>query len=199
MRPWASIIQASTYKPMPRIYFWGGCEKLRSNWLKGNVVFEYYSMAKSCCKMLGDQRHSADFKTAQATKPFCCCPPCYRWHKREDQSFVVLTLSEGNPPVTGGFPSQRVSDAERGQGLVFFNDRWGVGVLHSTCQGHDPPPLFIIHVADGTGKKNNTSLVHCIPGHRWLCNTLRPQQHERCFADDILKCTFLTENICIFN
>ena len=40
----------------------------------------------------------------------------------------------------------------------------------------------------------------CIPNHgicKWTFNTLRPRQNRRLFADDIIKCIFLNENVWI--
>ena len=45
--------------------------------------------------------NSTDYSTA------CSCLP-----QRNHQNSTLLALCEGNPPVTGGFPSQRASNAE---------------------------------------------------------------------------------------
>ena len=42
----------------------------------------------------------------------CFSTVCFDVHQRKHQSFVLLVLCEGNPPVTGGFPSQKASNAE---------------------------------------------------------------------------------------
>ena len=41
-----------------------------------------------------------------------CSTACVACQKKKHQSSAFLALCEGNPPVTGGFPSQMESDAE---------------------------------------------------------------------------------------
>ena len=41
-----------------------------------------------------------------------CSTACWGKQQRNHQSSALLDLCEGNPPVTGGFPSQRASNAE---------------------------------------------------------------------------------------
>ena len=52
------------------------------------------------------------------------CLFCIKPSKIEHQSFTSLALCEGNPPVTGGFPSQRASNVER------ISMSWRHHVLH---------------------------------------------------------------------
>ena len=42
----------------------------------------------------------------------CFSTASLSYHQRKHQSSVLLALCEGNPPVTGGFPSQRASNSE---------------------------------------------------------------------------------------
>ena len=42
----------------------------------------------------------------------CCSTVCSRAHQRKHQSSALLALCEGNPPVTGGFPTQWASNGE---------------------------------------------------------------------------------------
>ena len=64
-------------------------------------------------------RHLRSFST------FCLCA-----HQRKHRRSALLALCEGNPPVTGGFTSQRSSNAEnvfislRFQPSRFFYWRW---------------------------------------------------------------------------
>ena len=41
-----------------------------------------------------------------------CSAVSLNWHQRKHQMLASLALCEGNPPVTGGFPSQRASNVE---------------------------------------------------------------------------------------
>ena len=41
-----------------------------------------------------------------------CSTVCSGWQQRKQHSSTLLALCEGNPPVTGGFPSQRASNTE---------------------------------------------------------------------------------------
>ena len=49
------------------------------------------------------------------TSPFTCLYSgvCSCWYQMTHPSFALLALCEGNPPVTGGFSSQRASNSER--------------------------------------------------------------------------------------
>ena len=38
--------------------------------------------------------------------------PCSSWLQRQHQSFTLLSLGEGNPPMTGGVPPQRIINAK---------------------------------------------------------------------------------------
>ena len=40
----------------------------------------------------------------------CLSIACSGWHPKKHQSSALLVHCEGNPPVTGGFPSQRASN-----------------------------------------------------------------------------------------
>ena len=62
------------------------------------------------------------------------------WHGMERLS-TLLALCEGNPPVTGGFPSQRASNA----------DLWGFLCCYSTGLLWSRPALMALH--------GNTSLI----------------------------------------
>ena len=48
----------------------------------------------------------------QITKSNVCSTTCSVLHQRKSLSFTLLVICEGNPPVTGGFPSQRASNAK---------------------------------------------------------------------------------------
>ena len=61
-----------------------------------------------------------------------------------------------------------------------------------------PPPLWEHHLSVVQ------CMARCQPWHRaintlnrWPFNTLRPRQDGRHFADDIFKCIFVNENVCI--
>ena len=41
-----------------------------------------------------------------------CSIICSGWYQRRYQNITLLALCEGNPPVTGGFPSQMASNTE---------------------------------------------------------------------------------------
>ena len=41
-----------------------------------------------------------------------CLPVCAGWDRRKHQSSISLALCGGNPPMTGGFLSQRASNVE---------------------------------------------------------------------------------------
>ena len=55
------------------------------------------------------QWHQRSIKTSQFT---CLLTVCLGWHQRKSLSSASLALCEENPPVTGGFPSQRASNME---------------------------------------------------------------------------------------
>ena len=87
---------------------WGVfCEDLEENWLCYNgTPLHFFSTIQSsnkCCPQhkpwinLGENRH-----------------PCWQ---------ELLALCEGNPPVTGGFPSQRASNAEHWSFLYHYHQQ----------------------------------------------------------------------------
>ena len=45
-------------------------------------------------------------------QPNCLLNPDFKRRSKKTSKLRVIGLCEGNPPVTGGFPSQRASDAE---------------------------------------------------------------------------------------
>ena len=51
--------------------------------------------------------------------------------------------------------------------------------------------------SDSNFKLSDLSSVYCNTVWSSLFNTLRPRQNGRHFADDIFKCIFLNENVCI--
>ena len=65
----------------------------------------------------------------------CSSTACSVLHQRKHQISVLLALCEGNPPVTGGFPSQRASDAEIISILCYHH-----GVI--TAILHTLPPTY---------------------------------------------------------
>ena len=51
---------------------------------------------------------------SQITSVLIVCSTVYSGaDQRKGQNSVLLTLCEGNPPMTGGFPSQRASNIEK--------------------------------------------------------------------------------------
>ena len=53
-----------------------------------------------------------DISIHPPVRPTVCSAGWSWWHQRIHQSCTSLALCEGNPPVTGGFPSQSASNAE---------------------------------------------------------------------------------------
>ena len=87
-------------------------------------------------------------------------------------NLVILVLCEGNPPVIGGFPSQRTVMRE---------------AFHVSHYEDDlPSDFFPSHPIHLSKEALSQGL-----------NTLRPRQNGWHFADDIFKWIFLNENVWI--
>ena len=58
-------------------------------------------------------RHNERDAVSNHQRLNCCFNRLFRRRSKKTSKFHVTGLCEGNPPVTGGFPSQRVSDVEK--------------------------------------------------------------------------------------
>ena len=79
-----------------------------------NLLYQFYIspfITRPDCMHHSDVTRSA--MASQITVVLIVCSAvCSGAHKRKHQSSVLLAFCEGNPPVTGGFPSQRASNVE---------------------------------------------------------------------------------------
>ena len=93
-----------------------------------------------------------------------CSTVCSDADQRKHQKHCVIGLCEGNPPVTGGFPSQRASNAENvsiwWRHHVLLARQWTLATLF--IGGHD--------IAECLSRQ--THWVEC--QHRSSCHMLLP-------------------------
>ena len=114
-----------------------------------------------------------------------------------------LALCEVNPPLTGGFTSQRASDVKTcpyydvikflPYRTVLRSHQWS---FHSQVSHHTQ------HGAGYNGHRNTRShllclhmrCVHQLQDRNSRIDTLRPRQNDHHFTDDTFKSIFLNEN-----
>ena len=105
---------------------------------------------------------------------------------------ALLALCEGNPPVTGGFSSQRpvtrsfeiLFDLRLHTRLNKQSRNWWFGTPSLSWRPHRN---VVVCLLASPGSQITSSFV----------NTLRPRQNGRRFSDDNFKCICLNENIWI--
>ena len=103
--------------------------------------YALYVIAAICITAL--QLHQMSTKTSYFTSLSTVCS-AVRWSTRQ-RKYRVTAFCEGNPPVTGGFPSQRACDAENVSILWYHHGKnsscasgcvWTVSSIVG-CHDHD--------------------------------------------------------------
>ena len=113
-----------------------------------------------------------------------CCFLCHSWWCHQMEIFsALLALCEGNPPVTGGFPSQRPVTRSF---AVFFDlhlTKRATCDLRCHCTHYDITVMY--HQSFGA-----TMGVYAIPTHLWTPHGKLSKLHLLIITERQLKCTW---------
>ena len=85
---------------------------------------DFYCNHKFLISILLHWRHNQSDGISNHQRLKCLLHRLFRRRSKKTSKLRVTGLCEGNPPVTGGFPSQRASNAEMASIWWRHHDRW---------------------------------------------------------------------------